>query len=312
MTGSLSDSERKQCDALLKEDAAFKAELEAYQAVWLAADTAKFPGLDRFNAQESWTSFEQMTSDTRPKTVVLRPNYYRAFYRVAAVVLLIVSSLFVYQQFGTQGFEAGITYTNEAEKTVQGLEDGSYVYLSDNSSLEMDQQFNQDDRKLRLDGKAFFVVKPDKDRTFEVVTDHLTATVKGTTFLVRTDDHSATVGVNTGIVEVHVGNQTVTLFAGDQLDFSYNDGGVVSRSNFDPNDLSALKSQVTDYYDTPLKVILEDLRKAKNLHIQAPKDVENQRYTLELSGIPTNQIVETIEVVTNTTASLVGDIYVLK
>ena len=113
---------------------------------------------------------------------------------------------------------------------VQGLSDGSHVYLDNQSLLNIDKHFNRSSRKVRLNGKAFFVVKPDKDRVFEVVTNHLTATVKGTTFLVRTDDHSSSVGVNTGIVEVHVGNQTVTLTAGDQIDFTADNGGVVTRS----------------------------------------------------------------------------------
>ena len=164
---------------------------------------------------------------------------------------------------------------------------------------------------MRLNGKAFFVVKPDKDRVFEVVTNHLTATVKGTTFLVRTDDHSASVGVNTGIVEVHVGNQTVTLTAGEQFDFTADNGGMVSRSKLDDSALKSFKHQVLDYYDTPLKVILSDLKESTGLEVIAPKSIENEKFTMELAGSSIDEIIQTIELVTNLKASKEGQTYTL-
>ena len=312
LVGSLSSEEQASFDALYASSEDFRTEVASYQMVWEASADVDFTSSLTFNAEANWKQFEEKAMPSVSQTKIFKPNFHRAFYRVAAVVLLIVSSLFVYQQFGTQNFEEGIVYTNQTKSSVQGLEDGSYVYLADNSNLKMDKRFNRRSRKLRLDGKAFFVVKPDKDRVFEVATDHLTATVKGTTFLVRTDDHSTSVGVNSGIVEVHVGNQTVTLKAGDQLDFSYNMGGVVSRSQFKQSDLNTLKSSVTDYYDTPLKVILDGLKTNRNLSIKTTKDIENQRYTLELSQSSDAQILETIAAVTQTTVVQNGDFYELK
>jgi ferric-dicitrate binding protein FerR (iron transport regulator) len=312
IVGSLSNEEQASFDALMLADEAFRNEVEAYRQVWEASADVDFTSSLTFNADANWKQFTKETAMPAKSIKIFKPNFHRAFYRVAAVVLLIVSSLFVYQQFGTQNFEDGIVYTNQTKSSVQGLEDGSYVYLADNSNLKMDKRFNRRSRKLRLDGKAFFVVKPDKDRVFEVATDHLTATVKGTTFLVRTDDHSTSVGVNTGIVEVHVGNQTVTLTAGDQLDFSYNMGGVVSRSIFKKDDLNSLKSSVTDYYDTPLKVILSGLQMNRNLSIKVSESIENQRYTLELSNSSDEQILQTLAAVTQTKLVKNGDFYELK
>lgn len=312
LTGSLSTTETKQFNDLLVSDSVFKEEFQRYQEIWLSSEQVSYPKISEFNVEANWSEFTKLTETRTNKTKIIKPNFYRAFYRVAAVVLLVISSLFVYKQFDTQGFESGIVYTNQNQTTMQGLDDGSLVYLSDHSKLNVDEQFNREDRKLRLDGKAFFVVKPDIDRVFEVVTDHLTATVKGTTFLVRTDDHSTSVGVNTGIVEVHVGNQTVTLMAGEQLDFSYINGGVVSRSNFKSSEVNAMKMQTSDYYDTPLKVILEELKRYKGIHIKAPKSIENQRFTLQLSKLPNEQIVHTIETLTHTKATQEGEIYILK
>lgn len=312
LTGNLSGEEQERFQDLMVTDASFKAEYEKYLQVWDASEVVQSSTDKEFDSKLAWDDFEDLKSPVKKKTRIIKPEFIKTFYRVAAVVLLVLSSVLIYNQFNVEGFEAGVVFTNDKQNTVQGLKDGSMVYLSDHSSLEIDKSFNRDDRKMRLDGKAFFVVKPDKDRVFEVVTNHLTATVKGTTFLIRTDDHSASVGVNTGIVEVHVGNQTVLLHAGDQLDFSYNKGGVVSRSKFDSGEVNDLKELVMDYYDTPLKVILDNIKSNLDLEIKAPENLENQRFTVELSGVSNDQIVETIAFITRTTASQDGEIYVLK
>ncbi len=293
---------------LLKNDESFKREVAQISELWSASENIPFE--DTYNVGEAWNSFEEKINNKQNKKII-HPNHWKLLYRVAAVVLLVLSSLFVFNQFNEDSFTAGLVYESSENQQVCGLIDGSHVYLDNQSKLKIDKQFNASDRKMRLDGKAFFVVKPDKDRAFEVATNHLTATVKGTTFLVRTDDHSSTVGVKTGIVEVHVGNQTVLLTAGDQLDFSDGNGGVVSRSNLDDSSITVLQKNALDYYDTPLNVILSDLKNSLGLEVLAPKSIENERFTMQLSNASKDEIIKTIETITHRKAILKNNTYTL-
>ncbi|MFT5725190.1 MAG: transmembrane sensor [Bacteroidia bacterium] len=306
---SLSPEEEETFVTMLASDEAFAKAYERHQEIWDASGQISIDKVPAFDATESWSSFEKIIPETPVRK--LKPNYFRTFYRVAAVVLLVLSSLFVVNTFKKDAFTPGLVYETQTKSSVQGLSDGSHVYLDNQTTLNIDKQFNRSSRKMRLNGKAFFVVKPNKDKVFEVVTNHLTASVKGTTFLVRTDDHSSTVGVKTGIVEVHVGSQTVTLTAGDQIDFSVDKGGVVKRSELNVSDLKSFQKEVMDYYDTPLKVILANLKESTGLDIVAPKSIENEKFTMELAGATEAEIIHTIELVTNRKAVKKGQIYTL-
>ena len=307
---SLTPEEEEQFVSQLANDLSFAKQYERVLAIWDASSHSEYTSPKTIDVAANWEAFEKQMTPITPVRQLKR-NYFRTFYRVAAVVLLVLSSLFVVNQFKGDSFSPGLVFETQTNTMVQGLSDGSHVYLDNQSLLNMDKHFNRSSRKMRLNGKAFFVVKPDKDRVFEVVTNHLTATVKGTTFLVRTDDHSSTVGVNTGIVEVHVGNQTVTLTAGDQIDFTADNGGMVTRSKLDDSALKSFKHQVLDYYDTPLKVILSDLKESTGLEVIAPKSIENEKFTMELAGSSIDEIIQTIELVTNLKASKEGQTYTL-
>ncbi|MFT7591682.1 MAG: transmembrane sensor [bacterium] len=306
---SLTPSQEEEFVALLATDKTFAASYENAQRIWDASGQAQFPSDVSFDTTIGWEAFK--SEPVAPVVKPMRPNYFKVFYRVAAVVLLVLSATFFINTLTQDGFTPGELVETKDNSKVFGLSDGSHVYIDNQSKLNIDKHFNRSSRKMRLNGKAFFVVKPDKDRVFEVVTNHLTATVKGTTFLIRTDDHSSTVGVNTGIVEVHVGNQTVTLTAGDQIDFTADNGGVVSRSQMDVAELKSFQHKVLDYYDTPLKVILSDLKESTGLVVTAPKSIKNERFTMELAGASVEEIIETIELVTNLKAKKKGQIYTL-
>lgn len=297
LLGSLSPEETIHVEELLKSDTAFQQEYQEYKDLFEASSAIKFEDKSPFDTHAAWSKFETAISEKAPQKSSPR-KLWTSLYRVAAVVLLSLSFYVFINKWNSNSFTPGLVYESTKKQTVQGLVDGSQIYLGTSTDLVLDQAFNQEDRKMRLNGKAFFVVKPDKNRVFEVVTNHLTATVKGTTFLIRTDDHSTSVGVNTGIVEVRVGNQTVTLVAGEQLDFTTDNGGMVSRSMFNETALKEFQSNAMDFYDTPLSVILQRLKESKGINIVAPKDWAEEKYTMELSNATVDQIIQTIELTT--------------
>lgn len=295
LDGSITDEEHKVFDNLMATDSEFAVEFANYQKIWEISSALNVDDSE-FNVTASWNQW--MDKDTKDvvKPMYTRP-WFQSFARVAAVVVIALSSYFVFHKYTSDSFNLGLVHETKQDNQVVGLSDGSHVYLDDVSELVIDRSFNEESRTMRLNnGKGFFVVKPDKDKAFEVVTDHLTAIVKGTTFLVRTDDHSASVGVNTGVVEVHVGNQTVTLRAGDQIDFDASNGGVVTRSVFKKEAFETLQSESFKYHDTPLKVVLNDLLAVKGLKIIVSESLESQRFTLALNQSSSDDIVNTIAI----------------
>ena len=102
------------------------------------------------------------------------------------------------------------------------LEDGSVVYLSEQTTLKYPGRFEDKKREVTLQGEAFFEVKKQVERPFIVHTDVAIVEVTGTSFRIKSDHHeSFTLTVHEGEVQVKQKNrsQTLTVGAGETVYF---------------------------------------------------------------------------------------------
>lgn len=85
------------------------------------------------------------------------------------------------------------------------LADGSKVILKAASELFIDKDFGKSVREVRLEGAAYFKVKPDPERPFVVFSNEVVTKVLGTSFSVQAYDSESeiTVAVRTGKVSVY-------------------------------------------------------------------------------------------------------------
>jgi len=91
--------------------------------------------------------------------------------------------------------------TSVGEQTTTQLTDGSVIWLNTDSKVEVD--FNQQRRRIELvKGEAYFKVKKDKSRPFEVYANARLIRAVGTAFSVYKDANSVRVTVAEGVVDV--------------------------------------------------------------------------------------------------------------
>ena len=110
-------------------------------------------------------------------------------------------------QEGQQVVSKAVYIEKEAEngqKLTFDLPDGSIVKLNSGSKLIFPKTFNEDHRKVTLIGEAFFDVRRDTSRPFEIVSEQLYVKVLGTSFNVKAypNDKENNVAVKSGKVEV--------------------------------------------------------------------------------------------------------------
>lgn len=141
------------------------------------------------------------------------------FLKSTFVVLLIGLSISAIVNYSQQP----LNYTTYLESKTITLSDGSFVELYPHSSLEVNKQYNKQNRLLSLKGKAFFKVTPNKELAFLVKGQRLTTKVLGTSFLLDEQSQQNSVKVTTGKVEVATENQRVVLTK-DQSVYLYSDG----------------------------------------------------------------------------------------
>jgi len=114
---------------------------------------------------------------------------------VAAACLVLIVGAAIFYFAGTTGV-APVAYplsyaTKPAEKKSFVLPDGSKVILNADSKLSVDAGFGEKERRIHLDGEAFFDVAHNASKPFIVQTSRMDVKVLGTAFNVKaytTDD----------------------------------------------------------------------------------------------------------------------------
>ena len=146
---------------------------------------------------------------------------------VAAIIILCVSvatAIFLGQERTPEAALLTL-HNNEASTTlVTTLEDGSIVYLADNSQLSYPEHFQREKREVSLLGNALFDVSGNKERPFLIETEQARIEVLGTSFNIKSSDKSIfELAVRRGLVKVTLkkngeqtlvkAGQTVSLFS---------------------------------------------------------------------------------------------------
>lgn len=108
-----------------------------------------------------------------------------------------------------------VTQENKEITTlVKTLEDGSIVYLAQESTLQYPEHFATDKREVNLQGDAFFDIAKKPEQTFLIETEKVSVEVLGTAFDVRSNaDTPFSLSVQRGKVKVVLKESGQSLFA---------------------------------------------------------------------------------------------------
>jgi transmembrane sensor len=201
-------------------------------------------------------SIEADDTQSTPKSRRFVPYWLRV---AAVLVPVAVFSVIFYwikgndtQVASTQELEA-VAYVEKAnpkgQKSTIILSDGSMVILNADSKLVYKERFDGGERRVVLEGEAFFDVTKDASRPFIIVTDDIATKVLGTSFNVRAypggDD--VKVAVATGKVSVQKlnvknlsGEEGLLLMPGE-MGVYVRKGGTLEKVSFDDRDLFGWK-----------------------------------------------------------------------
>jgi transmembrane sensor len=127
-------------------------------------------------------------------------------WKIAASVLLVAAVSLAVWQYAARYMEAAprIFVASAAAGAVHKvlLDDGSLVWLKNNSSLTYPSAFTGPQRHVTLQGEALFEVAKDATHPFIIECGGLTTTVLGTSFNIKTTEHDIEVVVLTGKVSL--------------------------------------------------------------------------------------------------------------
>lgn len=195
----------------------------------------------KLDSDEVEALFESILNDDTPtekpvqgKSKISSQHFMSQFLKVAAIV--IVTSVLGFAWFlqqqppQSESFQMVVKETLPGEKKTIRLPDNSTVILNSNSRIEYSIPFINDDRRVRLNGEAFFDIAEDESRPFIVSSGQHYTKVLGTSFVIKKvlDGETLDVSVLEGKVEVgHVSAQNeiirVELMAEEKVMFESNE-----------------------------------------------------------------------------------------
>lgn len=224
------------------------------------------------DVDEEWSRFQNSIAGKK-KTRHLMPS--GVWLKIAASVLLVaVTGALLYLMLKPQQ----TIHQTASEKTTVILPDGSLVSLNRYTSLSYDADFGEGSRTLKLDGEAYFDVKPDATNPFIVLTENAKIQVIGTSFTIMAYDtvQAVEVVVETGIVSLEPLNAGTTnrvqLLPGEKGTVSKADDGVSIALNEDVNFL-AWNSRHLVFVDSDLESVIRVLEKTYGARISIAANV---------------------------------------
>ncbi|MFK7772948.1 MAG: FecR family protein [Saprospiraceae bacterium] len=219
-TNALTSDERQMLNSLLenKENQLFAQQIEATWEKSLDYKQDFTPNVE-FGLSKLKTRMKEEVT-TSPKVVPLQNR--RSWLRIAAAAaIIIVGGLFTFNQLNSDSGWQKVAVTDSTGNLT--LVDGSKIAINSTSELDYPAKFSTEERRVKLNGEAFFDIAKNPEKPFIIESGDLIIRVLGTSFNVRNygNEGMAEITVRSGRVEVSHknGGFTKILEANDQLTF---------------------------------------------------------------------------------------------
>ena len=189
--------------------------------------------------------------------------------KVAAAVLIIVGSYFIYNQYRdfnlkevkTEIFTRSTAY---GERSTIQLSDGTSIILNAGSKVIIPKVFKGGRREVELIGEAYFDVTSDPDFPFVVKTGNICTTVLGTKFNVNAfpGENVVKVSLVEGKVKVRSEADEIFNILPEQQIIINKEDNSTELKEFNVMEVIGWKDNMLIFKDEPLKNVLKSLARA--------------------------------------------------
>jgi len=256
-------SEKAAVTEWLKEKEEHRRYFEHFRLIW--EESRKLAAVSTVSENDAWSRFQQRVGTNENTTRIVQLDTgisWRPILRIAAVliVLLGAAGAWFISQRGSQPL---IVSSGEQIKQ-EVLPDGSQITLNKQSTITY--AGNRKERKVQLEGEAFFNIAQDPGKPFVIKVNEVTVTVLGTSFNVKSTNGKTEVIVETGAVEVTKNHNSVQLKPHEKVVITAAETAPTKQSNTDEL-YSYYRTQTFVCNNTPLWKLVEILNEAYGVNI---------------------------------------------
>ena len=241
---------------------------EALKRVWNESAEAA-PTLD-VDSDVAWAKVKKRISTPKPLTISWL-SWGNALKAAAAILLLFT----VFQFLNKREIPQEQTYAAQNNIEKMTLTDGSAITLNKKSSVTT--VFSKKERRVRLQGEAYFAVAKDAEKPFVIEVNTLQVKVVGTAFKIDnlSQPSKVIVVVEEGIVEVKGRNNMKRLTKNEKAIYDIATGNFEMKQNDDVNTM-AFKSRELVFEKTALKDVILKINEFYNASVEiASPDIKN-------------------------------------
>lgn len=289
----------------LQEDPEAKEEFKQLKnARALAASEKEMPA---YQVEAMYLDFQKQLN-SRNKPALTR---WFSMMRYAAIFILAVglTSLYFYQQITGSNKRAVETvlsavnqeiFTNFGARLKFQLADGTTVYLNSGSKLIFPTAFGGENRKVELQGEAFFDVTPNPTKPFIVKTGKIDVKVLGTSFNLKAFPHSKEISTTLvhGKVELETEmggeeKQFAVLNPSERAVYNLNSGKVHISKEADLDKFIAWKDGRLVFSNDPIQELAEKLGIWYNVTVKIENEgLKSHRFTATFIEEPIEQVLD--------------------
>jgi len=295
LLGEASQDEIKQVQEWLELSEKNKKVLDDYEAIW--AESGKLtPNPVAVDTSSVWKKMsariDEFESKKSIKTISLKTKFLKISYSAAAILILFFA---IYQLILKP--TPTLKIASETEIIKNTLPDGSLIALNSNSTISYPKKFNKNERRIKLEGEAFFDVEHNEEKPFIIEAGDAFIQVLGTKFNVKACENSEIeVIVTEGLVKLYVidsetlDSASIFLKAGQKGRISTKENRPVYVSENIPDELAWMDYTLI-FKDTDLKQTFKLLEN----HYHVKINVSNKRiFDCRLTTTFTNNSIDDI------------------
>jgi len=198
---SLSQEEQSGVEDWINSSETNNKQFSDLEKIWKhAAVTDNFHSINTANDWQKLKTKIKFEKEEKPNRNIRNLSGLQLFIRIAAIIVLFTGltyAVFEYNNIFKPGDSELIVSTALNKKYEIILTDGTIVILNKNAQLSYPKQFNDDIRKVKLEGEGYFKVSENKEKPFVVETgNNAIIKVLGTEFNIKNELAQSRVKVN--------------------------------------------------------------------------------------------------------------------
>lgn len=231
---------------------------------------------------------EKILADKKSKVITMPRRYWIT--GVAASFILAIGALFLLTPSNDQVFD-----TATAESNTVNLPNGSAVYLNANSTISYSEKTWKEERKVSLQGEAFFEVT--KGNRFVVSTEYGSVEVLGTSFNVRVRNQRLEVSCKTGKVRVSSPDNSSSQIITPGLSVVAKTGVVGEPVEIDVDQVDNWRNGEYDFEAVLLTEVLEEFARQFDIELtydETDPEIKDRVYNGYFSNTNLNEAIQLI------------------